>query len=312
MSDNINIEKSKESNLDSVDLVVTYEGSKSALSSGNYQNISTVEIDAYVDSLKALSGIIKEANKIINRNNIDISIEISTPKEGSVKSIVKLIFKNRNEILTVTSFSLAFLTFLGFEANDIVDNFTSYHKKIEGHTIIEKKERDNVCEIHLIDSEGKEHIETFSSELCKLCENQKIKNNFCKMVEPVKKFKVKEISVIRSGAKKGFSVDKNNVHFYDIERAEEVEVREFVGEFKIETLSFHPQGKWKLYNNETPAFIARIEDKEFLHKINNNREFFLKDSNLACKIIVKQNPNAIKQKNKYYIREIKNKHPTQK
>ena len=310
MSDNINIEKNGDHKLVSESLVVTYEGIKNVFPSNNSQNISTMEVDVYADSLKALSCIINEANKIINGKKIKISVEISTTDKGSFKAVLK-IFGMIPSVLVSIAAIVSILNDLGFDTENFPNNVRSYLEKTKEHKIIDKKYMDNICRIRLTDSKGKEVFMSFPSDLCRLCENQKIKNNFCKMVEPVKKNKVEKISIIKQGAKKGFSVDKNDVHLYDIEHAEEEIIGEFSGEFKIETLSFRPQGKWKLYNNKTPVFIAKIEDEEFLRRINNNREFFLKDSKLTCKIIEKQNPNAIKQKSKYYIREIKNEHPIQ-
>ena len=263
-----------------------------------------MEVDAYADSLKALSNIIKESNKILNGKEVNISVEISATKAGSIIAFVTIYGGAAMKVLIPIVTLIIILKNLGFDTESFAPNFTSCLKKIRER---KKKEKQELG----IDSEEKEDFESFPREIRKLCESPKVTNGFCEMVKPVRNGKVKKMSVIRREAKKGFSVDKNNVHLYDTEQVEEVKVRKFSGEFKIKALSFEPQGKWKLYNDETPVFTATIEDQKFLRGINENEEFFLKDSKFICQITEKQNSNTTGQKSNYYIKKIKSKHHIQ-
>jgi hypothetical protein len=237
-------------------------------------------------ALLAINELLEEANKVINENRAKISVKVKGSfQTGSFTVLFAVsVFDHIKDMFSSSGMNALLNAERILEIIFGAGGLVYILKKLKGRKIERIYENDDGTFIIEIDAK-KIKIE---KKVYDLYRNYKIRQSFENLVKPISENDgINDLGVKYHNKKEEFcKIDKSEVNFFRCPVSEEEKYDEdtlFTTNISIVNLSFKEGNKW-FVNDGQYSFYVKVEDKDFLEKIENSRVAFAKGDILKVKI----------------------------
>lgn len=277
--------------MSSASLSVVYDGP--ALETG------TMDVRDLAPALLALGKLLEEANRVVNGDKSNLSVHVKAGfKAGSFQIDLALAQTFLSQVRDIFSGSGAtavanVITFLGFTGGTGAGLFALI-KRGKGHA----------PKNAVILSDGNVQLE-FENEDVFIVPRQtfdlyldmKVRTAALTAIKPLAQPGIDTFAVRPEGVSKEMPfelVRKEDIAFFEIPEVADtlIPTQQHRQSFSIMSLSFQDDNKWRLFDGQN-AVWAKIEDEDFLSKVDKNEASFAKGDILVCDVINQQWQTAL-------------------
>lgn len=264
----------------------------------------SIDIRTLTPTLLAVSDLVREANNIINGEDVKVKTGIKAFEAGSFEihfEVVESFIKNILNYFSGSEYS-GLSNILGIGA-PISGGIFWLIKEIRGRKI---KEVLPVSEKEVKITFPDGEIFTIDRNLYRLYKSPKIRQ-ICKKIiaDPLKEEGIETVEIRNKKSKETRLkfAKEDAVYFETVEKEETLIESDYEAYFDIISLTFDPKQKWRL-NDGSATLYALIKDEVFLKKIENREISFRDGDKLFCHVHTKQLHTKNGLKKEYEIIEV--------
>lgn len=264
----------------------------------------SMDVQTLAPALMGFGTLMDAANRVVNGDESKIKLQIKALEGGSfqiVFEIVETFYRQIRDILTGPDATAAanLITFLGFTSG-VAWNLLRLLKEFHGK---------NPDKISKLDPDtlrlqfGDQTIEV-PVQVVRLFQDVSVRTAVEKVIsDPLKSKGIDSFYVRdRKTGEEVINVSSDESVYYNLPEIGDDIVSDVVykSAFTILSLAFKDDNKWRL-NGGDGVISARIEDEEFLKRVDNSEESFSKGDILFCEVRLVQKKSDSGLKNEYTI-----------
>lgn len=268
----------------------------------------SMDVQTLAPALMGLGTLMDAANRVVNGDKSKIKLHIKALEGGSFQitfEVIETLYAQIRDILAGSDATAAanLIAFLGFSASSTTWGLVHLIKYFHGK---------NPDKISNVDPDtlrlqiGDKVIEV-PIQVVRLLKDVSVRSAIEKIIsDPLKKEGVDSFHVRdRKTGKDFLNISKDESPYFTLPDIGDDIVSDSVykAAFTIISLAFKDDNKWRLDGGDG-VINAKIEDEEFLERVNNNEESFSKGDILFCKAHLIQRKTNSGLKNDYTIMKV--------
>ncbi|MDD3288515.1 MAG: hypothetical protein PHX43_05865 [Alphaproteobacteria bacterium] len=240
-------------------------------------------------ALLAFGKLFDESNRVINGNGASVKLQV---KATSPASFDILFLLDQSYVSQVTAFlsgegitsAVNLLALLGFGlgvGKVVPISFFSLVRRLQGKKPTKVTDQGN----GFIQIEFGSETFTVPAELLRLYQDIAVRKATMEILEPLKTDGVDTFKIIGPDRATIEVITKSEVDYYDLPEIDDEVILETEHEaaYSIISLAFKEDNKWRLYDGSS-SISVKMEDSDFLYKVDNNLVSFSKGDLLICKV----------------------------